>query len=55
MAERLTSFVNIAFKVKDTNKLVEGVTDKILKWKKGFGDLDQQEKMIRAKFTNEAE
>jgi len=39
--------VQTADKVKDIKKTVGDATDKILKWKKSYGDLDQQEKMIK--------
>ena len=52
LIEYLELFLQTCANLKDFRKVVGEITDKIMNWKKSYGDLDQQEKMIREKFSN---
>jgi len=48
----LTEFLQAGQRIKDPNECIKVIFDKIQNWKAAYGDLDQQEKMIRDKFSN---
>jgi hypothetical protein len=52
LIEYLDILLKTAKQVGDIKKAVGSITEKVLAWKQSHGDLDQQEKMIRAVFSN---
>ena len=52
LVEFLQSMLQTANRVKNIQKIVGQITEKILKWKQSYGDLDVQEKMVRDRLSN---